>query len=41
MNPTTQLVSGTFWFDIKHPVNGNHIEIREGRFDTFWHVLIR
>jgi len=29
-----QIVSGTFWFDLQHPVTGERIEIREGRFDT-------
>ena len=28
------IVSGTFWFDVKHPQTGARIEIREGRFDT-------
>lgn len=30
------IVSGTFWFDIKHPVTGDTIKIREGIFDTFF-----
>jgi len=29
-----QIVSGTFWFDLQHPVTGERIEIRQGRFDT-------
>jgi len=29
-----RIVSGTFWFDIKHPVTGERVEIREGRFDA-------
>ena len=31
---TTDIVSGTFWFDVQHPVTGETVEIREGRFDT-------
>jgi len=31
-----RIVSGTFWFDIAHPVTGERIEIREGRFDTLF-----
>jgi len=30
------VVSGTFWFDLQHPVTGERIEIREGRFDTLF-----
>ncbi|RYE58269.1 MAG: hypothetical protein EOP48_03890 [Sphingobacteriales bacterium] len=30
------IVSGTFWFDITHPVTGERIKIREGRFDTLF-----
>ena len=30
---TNHIVSGTFWFDIQHPVTGEIVEIREGRFD--------
>jgi len=30
------IVSGTFWFDLQHPVTGERIEIREGRFDTLF-----
>ncbi|WGH75367.1 hypothetical protein P8625_15035 [Tenacibaculum tangerinum] len=33
---TNKIVSGTFWFDIKHPTTGATIEIREGRFDTLF-----
>ena len=33
---THKIVSGTFWFDIQHPVTGERIEIREGRFDTIF-----
>ena len=29
-----QIVSGTFWFDLKNPKTGEKVEIREGRFDT-------
>jgi hypothetical protein len=35
-DPVTRVVSGTFWFDLKHPTNGRRIEIREGRFDTLY-----
>jgi len=28
-----QKVSGVFWFDVEHPVTGEIVEIREGRFD--------
>jgi len=31
---TNNIVSGTFWFDVEHPVTGETVEIREGRFDT-------
>jgi hypothetical protein len=31
-----QIVSGTFWFDVKHPVTGERVEIREGRFDAVY-----
>ncbi|HLS30808.1 MAG TPA: hypothetical protein VK021_08130 [Flavobacteriaceae bacterium] len=30
------IVSGTFWFDLEHPITGEKIEIREGRFDTYF-----
>ena len=30
------IVSGTFWFDIEHPVTGETVETREGRFDTLF-----
>ena len=30
------IVSGTFWFDIEHPVTGETVEIRNGRFDTLF-----
>ncbi len=33
---TNHIVSGTFWFNIKHPTTGATIEIREGRFDTLF-----
>ena len=33
---TNHIVSGTFWFDIPHPVTGETIQIREGRFDTLF-----
>ena len=29
-----QIVSGTFWFDVKHPVTGKRVEVRDGRFDA-------
>lgn len=28
------IVSGTFWFDIKHPTTNETVKIREGRFDS-------
>ena len=31
---TTEIVSGTFWFDVQNPWTGEKIEVREGRFDT-------
>ena len=30
------IISGTFWFDVKHPITGETVEIREGRFDTLF-----
>ena len=30
------IVSGTFWFDIPHPITGDTVKIREGRFDTLF-----
>jgi hypothetical protein len=33
---TNNIVSGTFWFDIEHPVTGETVQIREGRFDTLF-----
>ena len=33
---TNNIVSGTFWFDIEHPVTGETVEIRNGRFDTLF-----
>ena len=33
-NLEQQIVSGTFWFDLKNPKTGETVEIREGRFDT-------
>jgi hypothetical protein len=33
---TSNIVSGTFWFDIPHPVTGERVQIRDGRFDTFF-----
>jgi len=33
---TNHIVSGTFWFDLKHPTTNNKIEIRDGRFDTIF-----
>ncbi len=32
----TNIISGTFWFDLKNPINGETTKIREGRFDTFF-----
>ena len=31
---TNNIVSGIFWFDLKHPATGETVKIREGRFDT-------
>ena len=36
MDFTSHIVSGTFWFDVKHPITGETVEIREGRFDTLF-----
>ncbi len=33
-NLQNRIVSGTFWFDLKHPYTGEKVEIREGRFDS-------
>ena len=33
-DPQNQIVSGTFWFDVKHPVTGKRVEVRNGRFDA-------
>lgn len=30
------VVSGTFWFDLEHPVTGERVEVRDGRFDTLF-----
>lgn len=30
------IVSGIFWFDIQHPLTGERVQIREGRFDTLF-----
>ncbi|WP_348676797.1 hypothetical protein [Flavobacterium coralii] len=30
----TNIISGTFWFDVPHPVTGETIHITDGRFDT-------
>ena len=30
----TRIISGTFWFDIPHPITGEAIHITDGRFDT-------
>jgi hypothetical protein len=35
-DPVNQIVSGTFWFDVQHPVTGERVEIREGRFDAVY-----
>lgn len=35
-DPENQIVSGTFWFDVQHPVTGERVEIREGRFDAVY-----
>jgi len=31
------IVSGTFWFNLKHPVTGDTIKIRKGRFDALFY----
>ena len=36
LDEVNHIVSGTFWFDIPHPVTGETIQIREGRFDTLF-----
>lgn len=28
------IVSGTFWFDLKHPITGDTVKVRQGRFDS-------
>jgi hypothetical protein len=28
------IISGTFWYDLKHPVTGDTVKIRDGRFDV-------
>jgi hypothetical protein len=33
LDTENQIVSGTFWFDVVHPLTGEIAEIREGRFD--------
>jgi hypothetical protein len=33
LDQTNQIVSGTFWFDVEHPISGEIVEVREGRFD--------
>ena len=33
---TNNIVSGTFWFDVEHPITGEVVEIRDGRFDTLF-----
>lgn len=33
LDTENQIVSGTFWFDVLHPLTGEIAEIREGRFD--------
>lgn len=35
-DPENQIVSGTFWFDVQHPVTGERVEIRDGRFDAVY-----
>ena len=30
----TQIISGTFWFDVKDPKTGETRKVREGRFDV-------
>jgi hypothetical protein len=36
LNFINNIVSGTFWFDVKNPYTNETVEIREGRFDTFF-----
>lgn len=31
------IVSGTFWFNVKHPVTGDTVKIRKGRFDALFY----
>lgn len=31
-----RIVSGTFWFDLKHPLTGDTVKFRKGRFDTLF-----
>ena len=33
LDTQNQIVSGTFWFDVEHPITGEIVQIREGRFD--------
>ncbi|CAM1334568.1 hypothetical protein [Tenacibaculum aestuariivivum] len=33
---TKNIVSGIFWFDVIHPITGETVEIRDGRFDTLF-----
>lgn len=33
LDTENQIVSGTFWYDVQHPLTGEIVEIREGRFD--------
>lgn len=33
LDTENQIVSGIFWFDVKHPSTEETVEIREGRFD--------
>ena len=33
-NLEQQIVSGTFWMDLKNPYTGETVKITEGRFDT-------
>ncbi len=33
LDQTNQIVSGTFWFDVLHPVTNQVVKIRDGRFD--------
>jgi hypothetical protein len=33
-NMEQRIISGTFWYDLKHPITGDTVKIRDGRFDV-------